>query len=276
MCARNSASSVMKTLQNPSPSPGWAGRDIEADTISKRRPLPTNQGEKRPAAEVEGIVAKALAKQEARGPTVRGESFEGIFPGQKKDRRAIDKTAEAKPAAIDEVGQSTRGNHGGVGKGAAQDARKDVGEIAAEKATESDQARVCDSSQEHRGVVGVGYPSTFTESSAVVGCQILQTTPGGALGSRTRRLLEIAWCHIVAFLLVYWEKVGPVFDARSDYWARNSRKEATLEDCYVLVLAVPAGVLAVASIVWAMRLATICGENAELLKEWLSDVLWCF
>lgn len=54
---------------------------------------------------------------------------------------------------------------------------------------------------------------------------------------------EIAWAarsQMAATARLYWETIKPVLDARSEYWERNARNEATLADGMALVLAAPA------------------------------------
>ncbi|KZZ99168.1 hypothetical protein AAL_02719 [Moelleriella libera RCEF 2490] len=89
-----------------------------------------------------------------------------------------------------------------------------------------------------------------------------------------RELFSMAWCYLLAFFLVYWDKVGIVFNPNSEYWARHGRNEATLEDCYVFALALPGIFVLVAAVIWVMRLLTICGEQMATLKELLTDVTW--
>ncbi|KAG5979905.1 hypothetical protein E4U55_004628 [Claviceps digitariae] len=137
-------------------------------------------------------------------------------------------------------------------------------------------------------------PGRFPDSS--IGGQVTrdgQNSPGDCAGARdagtvvqaedglSGSLLEragesvwVVWCYMLPLWQVYWERVGPLFDLKSEYWARQNRDEGTMGDCLTVVLAIPTSLLFIASYVVALRLGLLCIENCNIVREWAENVYW--
>ncbi|KAG6007756.1 hypothetical protein E4U21_005595 [Claviceps maximensis] len=96
----------------------------------------------------------------------------------------------------------------------------------------------------------------------------------GSLLKTTGEFLGLVWCYMLPLWQVYWERVGPLFDLRSEYWARQNRDEGTTGDCLTVVLAIPTSLLFIASYVVALRLGLLCIENCQAVREWAESVYW--
>lgn len=86
--------------------------------------------------------------------------------------------------------------------------------------------------------------------------------------------IGLVWCYMVPLWQVYWERVGPLFDLESEYWARQDKDEGTLADCLTVMLAVPAALLFFASYIVALRMGLLCMEKYKTVREWAQDVYW--
>lgn len=65
--------------------------------------------------------------------------------------------------------------------------------------------------------------------------------------------------QFVAAIELYCKVVWPVFYPYSDLWERNARKETTVMDMIVLILALPGVIVAIAMAAWGLRVAAIAG-----------------
>ncbi|QPH15922.1 hypothetical protein C2857_000451 [Epichloe festucae Fl1] len=86
--------------------------------------------------------------------------------------------------------------------------------------------------------------------------------------------LGVVWCYMLPLWQMYWERVGPLFTFKSEYWSRQDRDEGTLTDCLTVVLAVPVSLLLIAGCIVALRLGLLCVENFKAVREWVDDVYW--
>ncbi|KAG6034933.1 hypothetical protein E4U41_006297 [Claviceps citrina] len=107
--------------------------------------------------------------------------------------------------------------------------------------------------------LGVGAHITGVEQRC--GVQPLADIPSASMLDTIGQFLGVVWCYMLPLWQVYWERVGPLFDLKSDYWARQDRDEGTVADCLTVVLAIPTSVLFIASYVAALRLGLLCAEN---------------
>ncbi|KAG5951667.1 hypothetical protein E4U53_002537 [Claviceps sorghi] len=100
----------------------------------------------------------------------------------------------------------------------------------------------------------------------------------GSLGSSLGaggEFLGVVWCYLLPVWQLYWEQVGPLFNLKSEYWARQkSSDEGTWRDCLTVVLAIPMTLLFIAGYMMALRLGMLCFENGKAVKEWAEDVYW--
>ncbi|KAG6005922.1 hypothetical protein E4U54_000265 [Claviceps lovelessii] len=98
----------------------------------------------------------------------------------------------------------------------------------------------------------------------------------GTLLEAAGEFLGLVWCYMLPLWQVYWDRVGPLFDVKSEYWARQNRDEGTTGDCLTVVLALPTSLLLIASYVVALRLGLLCIENCSVVREWAESVYWYF
>ncbi|KAG5926872.1 hypothetical protein E4U42_002839 [Claviceps africana] len=89
-----------------------------------------------------------------------------------------------------------------------------------------------------------------------------------------RDFLGVMWCYILPAWQMYWERVGPLFNLKSEYWARQNRDEGTVGDCLTVVLSIPMTLLFIAGYMMALRLGLLCIENGKAVQEWAGDVYW--
>ncbi|KAG5966222.1 hypothetical protein E4U58_002571 [Claviceps cyperi] len=78
-----------------------------------------------------------------------------------------------------------------------------------------------------------------------------------------REFLGLVWCYVLPLWQMYWERIGPLFDFESEYWARQRRDEGTVGDCLTVVLAIPISLFLMATYVVALRLGLVCIESFQ-------------
>ncbi|KAG6047852.1 hypothetical protein E4U39_007974 [Claviceps sp. Clav50 group G5] len=78
-----------------------------------------------------------------------------------------------------------------------------------------------------------------------------------------RKFLSLVWCYVLPLWQMYWERIGPLFDFESEYWARQGRDEGTVGDCLTVVFAIPISLIFMAAYVVALRLGLVCIESFQ-------------
>ncbi|OAQ59714.2 hypothetical protein VFPPC_03921 [Pochonia chlamydosporia 170] len=222
---------VMKTLWNPLPSMDHASYSIEADTMSTQIQIPMNHCIKRSTVPVPPIARDATTAKVWSKPTqLVAPSTDGIGPKEivhhsedvcpktlSKGMRACDANAHLKARPLLREGiqpMEVRPKH-----------------------------------DEGSGLTrGPGsFPDLCQEDGRDIGCQ--SSSSGSSITTWWSHVafieyLNMVRCHLLAFFLLYWEIVGPVFRSKSEYWARHRRHESTLADCFATMLALPGAIVA--------------------------------
>ncbi|KAG5965181.1 hypothetical protein E4U56_001881 [Claviceps arundinis] len=110
------------------------------------------------------------------------------------------------------------------------------------------------------GVVG-GSVDAADDADAVV--QALDSSNSAPLMESAREFLGLVWCYVLPLWQMYWERIGPLIDFESEYWARQGRDEGTVGDCLTVVLAIPISLFLMAIYVVALRLGLVCIESFQ-------------
>ncbi|KAG6289391.1 hypothetical protein E4U46_002564 [Claviceps purpurea] len=110
------------------------------------------------------------------------------------------------------------------------------------------------------GIV-VGSVDAADHAGAVVQAQ--DSSDSAPLINSAREFLGLVWCYVLPLWQMYWERIGPLFDFESEYWARQGRDEGTVGDCLTVVLAIPISLFLMAGYVVALRLGLMCIESFQ-------------
>ncbi|KAG5919215.1 hypothetical protein E4U61_001056 [Claviceps capensis] len=110
------------------------------------------------------------------------------------------------------------------------------------------------------GIV-VGSVDAADHAGAVVQAQ--DSSNSAPLMKSAREFLGLVWCYVLPLWQMYWERIGPLFDFESEYWARQGRDEGTVGDCLTVVLAIPISLFLMAGYVVALRLGLMCFESFQ-------------
>ncbi|TQW05066.1 hypothetical protein IF2G_07709 [Cordyceps javanica] len=104
------------------------------------------------------------------------------------------------------------------------------------------------------------FPTHLVEDDAIAthtadayAAQATQTADLSAIFDCTLRPL-------VAAVEMYCKIVRPVFDPYSSLWERNAKKQTTVLDAVVLVLALPGAMVVIALVVWGLHILTAVGS----------------
>ncbi|KAG6113319.1 hypothetical protein E4U31_001148 [Claviceps sp. LM219 group G6] len=110
------------------------------------------------------------------------------------------------------------------------------------------------------GIVG-GSVDAADDAGAVVQAQ--DSSNSAPLMESAREFLGLVWCYVLPLWQMYWERIGPLIDFESEYWARQGRDEGTVGDCLTVVLAIPISLFLMATYVVALRLGLVCIESFQ-------------
>ncbi|KHN96037.1 uncharacterized protein MAM_06142 [Metarhizium album ARSEF 1941] len=235
----NSGAGATKPLQNQLLRVGHANRGIETDTTSKARRMAKDKSIQKST----GAVAKI-------GTTARtdvvGSKPEDVVSASEAEiglKKLVVHDLEKRSKVVSETSNKCEANDTNRGtehKGVIQE---QVGPVV--QRDEPDELS-------DMGHAPGSFPGTKVGDTGGDGCEGSSDGNGKGAGiplMAVKEHLEMVRCHLLAFFLLYWDIVGPVFDSGSEYWERNRRHESTLADCFALVVALPGAILAVMGLV---------------------------
>ncbi|KJK83612.1 hypothetical protein H634G_01741 [Metarhizium anisopliae BRIP 53293] len=234
---RNLGAAVMKPLRNQWRSVGQANHGIGTDTMLKKRHIQIDERMERSTRPVAKTGNTATPDVVVSKPEERVGASKAIKSLKKPVVHGVDKRSRVVSKISTEL--------------------KDASIRTECKLAMPEQTRPMAQQDEPDGLSDASQgPGSFPDLNVIhTGGDGCQSSSSGDTATDTvshmaiTEYLETVRCHLLAFFLLYWEIVGPVFNSRSEYWARNRRHESTLGDCFALLLALPGAILAVMGLV---------------------------
>ncbi|KAK2616433.1 hypothetical protein QQS21_000675 [Conoideocrella luteorostrata] len=278
MSERNLGSSVIRILPNSLPRTKPVNNDIDIASTLKCKPKarlikPPLKKNMMPLKDFDGARRWDTPMFRPKSQAKKEEGTEVISRGQNVD---------CMPEATTEKIVSKKKRPSGMTEAVqhVQDV-EDIKAVTAAKEKESPDMFVTDEVTQLVRAPG-RFPDLNIVGDAGHGCQsslgdVASTTTHediakGHSWDAGQECLELVWCHLLAFIFLYWERVSPFFHSKSEYWTRQSRSEGTLDDCFTLVLAAPLTLALLAVYILVLRLALMCAENFAVFTERMDSV----